>query len=324
MKPKYRPVPLDDKAREFLETLAESPRTQDAAGDALGAFYAFRLSGAQPLALKAMGFDVLVNFNNWMIKRGYSPFSRDLYCTQVGNYLGYAVRKKWMPADFSLDLAKEERSQKRKRRSYPIPEVPEMFPQVLAYYDRQPVPTGTTPHEIAARLDLLRNRAIMLTLYSTAGRVTETARLSRKQIQDGRRAEAVVLGKGGKQRFLYFTPEAQDALQTYLGNRLDESPHVFITHVREYGTCLSRQMIWHIVRTAADALGAGAVHPHHFRHYRARQMLDQGAPLEAIKEILGHADIGTTSRVYAQYSKPALRAIFDRTTLSTRDIQEAQ
>lgn len=45
-------------------------------------------------------------------------------------------------------------------------------------------------------------------------------------------------------------------------------------------------------------------------------MLEQGAPLEAIQEILGHSDIGTTRRVYAHYSKPSIRNIFERTTLS--------
>jgi site-specific recombinase XerD len=51
-------------------------------------------------------------------------------------------------------------------------------------------------------------------------------------------------------------------------------------------------------------------------------MLEQGAPLEAIQEILGHSDIGTTRRVYAHYSKPSIRSIFERTTLSPHDAAE--
>jgi len=72
------------------------------------------------------------------------------------------------------------------------------------------------------------------------------------------------------------------------------------------------------VSGAAKKLGMD-VSPHDFRHFRARQMLEQGAPLEAIQEILGHSDIGTTRRVYAHYSKPSIRSIFERTTLSPEE-----
>jgi integrase/recombinase XerD len=81
-------------------------------------------------------------------------------------------------------------------------------------------------------------------------------------------------------------------------------------------------MLWNTVKTAAHSLGMD-VSPHDFRHYRARQMLEQGAPLEAIQEILGHSDIGTTRRVYAHYSKPAIRTIFERTTLTPQEAAQS-
>jgi integrase/recombinase XerD len=74
-------------------------------------------------------------------------------------------------------------------------------------------------------------------------------------------------------------------------------------------------MLWRTVKQAAKQLGID-VSPHDFRHYRASQMLQQGAPLEAIQEILGHSDISTTRRVYAHYSRPSIRAIFEKTTLT--------
>jgi integrase len=77
-------------------------------------------------------------------------------------------------------------------------------------------------------------------------------------------------------------------------------------------------MLKRTVREAAKKLGMD-ISPHDFRHYRASQMLEQGAPLEAIQEILGHSDISTTRRVYAHYSRPAIRAIFERTTLTPED-----
>jgi len=322
MKSRYRPVVLDEKAREFLQTLDESPRTQETADCALKAFYSFRCYGQPrvgdtrpaPLALRAMGFDVLVNFNNWMIKSGYRPFSRDGYCAQVVNFLRFATRKHWMSEGFSLDLAQEERKHKRKKRTYPIPEVGEGFARVLHYFEGLAVPAGDDPAAVVERLDILRGRALMQTLYASAGRASEIVQLTRKQVQDGRRDEVVSKGKGSRERFLFFTPEAQRALQVYLEARQDDSPHVFINHERKYGTGLSRNMLWHIVHQVAETVGAEKVHPHTFRHARARELLAQGVPLEAIQEVLGHASILTTRSVYAHYDHKTIREIYDRAT----------
>ena len=81
---------------------------------------------------------------------------------------------------------------------------------------------------------------------------------------------------------------------------------------------MSKVSIWSTVKRAAKALGM-EVTPHDFRHFRASRMLDEGAPLEAIQEIPGHADISATRRVYAHYSGPSIRDIFTRTTLSPDD-----
>lgn len=329
MKPKYRPVALDEKARDYLQTRQESPRTQETARMALQAFYAFRRTykkretdeAPAPLALPKMDFDVLVEFNNWMQRKGYSAFSRDGYIAQVGTFLGYAQDKDWTGATFSVERAKRQRRQTRQRRSYPIPKTNPLFPRVLTYYDDLPLPNGDDDHANHQRLDILRGRALLQTLYASAGRATEVAHLTRKQIQDGRRGETEIVGKGAKERFLYFTPEAQSALAAYLTARQDESPYVFINHKREYGKQLSRQMLWHIVKLAAEKVGAEDIHPHDFRHYRARQMLEHGARLEEIQEILGHEDIGTTRKVYAHFDHKTTREIFDRTIVSTRDAQ---
>ncbi len=151
-------------------------------------------------------------------------------------------------------------------------------------------------------------------LYCSAGRLAEVAALDRKSVADGRRKEAIVTGKGDKERFIFITPDARAAISAYVGERHDDYEPLFISHGRNYGSRLSRVSLWRTVKKAAKVLGID-VSPHDFRHYRASQMLQQGAPLEAIQEILGHSDISTTRRVYAHYNKPSIRAIFDKTTL---------
>lgn len=296
MKPKYRPVPMDPRARKYLDTLKESPRTQTSAEMAIKAFNSFRRwfkkdstdSTPTPLRLGDLDNDILVDFNAWLRDLDYSAFSRDNYNALVRGFLAYAQEMEWTNPKFSLERAKYRLrlTKKKKKRSYPIPKVSRLFARALTYYDTLELPEADTPTNRRLRLDILRGRAVHALLYASAGRVSEVASLMRKQVQDGRRCEAEIVGKGEKERFLYFTDDALRALRVYLAERQDKFEPVFINHKREYGKPLSRQMAWHIVHSAAESVGAGKVSPHDFRHYRARQMLKEGAPLEAIQEIL--------------------------------------
>jgi integrase/recombinase XerD len=152
--------------------------------------------------------------------------------------------------------------------------------------------------------------------------LSEVAGLNRKDVADGRRKEAIVHGKGDKERFIFITPDARAAILTYLTERKDAFEPLFISHGRKYGSRFTKMSLWRTVSAAEKKLGMD-VSPHDFRHYRARQMLEQGAPLEAIQEILGHSDIGTTRRVYAHYSKPSIRSIFERTTVPPAEAAQA-
>ena len=129
------------------------------------------------------------------------------------------------------------------------------------------------------------------------------------------------MGKGGKQRFIYLTRLAGKAIRDYVTERQDTHPPLFISHSGSRGRRLSKVSIWQTVKRAASALQMD-VSPHDFRHFRARQMLDEGAPLEAIQEILGHSDISTTRKVYAIYSRQSVREIFSRTTLTPEEALE--
>jgi integrase/recombinase XerD len=83
---------------------------------------------------------------------------------------------------------------------------------------------------------------------------------------------------------------------------------------------LSRQTIWHIVKDAVRALGLyEGISPHDFRHYRATQLLNDGARLEDVQAILGHAHIGTTRDVYARTDRRTLREVYDTFTRSPEE-----
>lgn len=326
---------LNDRIQDYLYHLSDSPKTQRTYQVGLHAFLLFLTETAsdwtgkrnktsladkqapanRQLTPDAITTNVLQDFQAWLGQQEYSRFSQRTYLASVNAFLSYALGQDWLPNSFSLEKARAKLKQVTRRSAYPIPRPDPALPRLLAYFDELPTPEGSDEKSRRKRLQVLRNRAFVHLLYSSAGRLSEVAALNRKDVADGRRKEAIVRGKGDKERFIFITPEARAAILLYTTARADSFEPLFISHGRKYGSRFTKMSLWRIVSAAAKQLGMD-VSPHDFRHFRARQMLEQGAPLEAIQEILGHSDIGTTRRVYAHYSKPAIRNIFERTTLS--------
>jgi integrase/recombinase XerD len=165
---------------------------------------------------------------------------------------------------------------------------------------------------------------IVHTIYASAGRVSEVASLTRASVQDGGVREVLITGKRSKKRLIFLTKEAQRAIREYTRARgADGYPGLFISHGRNYGSSLSRQSIWRIVKNAVKALGLyQGISPHDFRHYRATQLLNDGARLEDVQAILGHAHIGTTRDVYARTDRRTLREVYDTFTRSAQEAME--
>jgi site-specific recombinase XerD len=335
MRTKTHPIhlPLSEQVEHYLGHLQSSPRTQHTYETGLHVFEAYladrtnselKTPATAPIeqyTLASIDSNVLQDFQVWLGKKEYSRFSHKTYLASVVAFLSYALSNDWLPASFSLERARAKLKQVTRRGAYPIPRPDPALPQLIRYYDELPIPDGDGENSRRKRLQILRSRAFVHLLYSSAGRLAEVAALNRKDVADGRRKEAIVTGKGDKERFIFITGDARAAISAYVSQRQDTFEPLFISHARDYGKRLSHVTLWSTVKRAAKKLGMD-VSPHDFRHFRARQMLEQGAPLEAIQEILGHSDIGTTRRVYAHYSKPSIRSIFERTTLSPHDAAE--
>jgi len=163
-----------------------------------------------------------------------------------------------------------------------------------------------------------RDRAILEMLYATGVRISELVGLDLADIDlaDG---VARVMGKGGRERIVPVGRAARSALRTYLGGgrltqrtprtgRRSEVDAVFL-NVR--GGRLTRQSCWKIVRGAGERVGLGErLSPHVLRHSCATHMLDHGADIRVVQELLGHARVSTT-QVYTKVSPSRLRAVYD-------------
>lgn len=137
-----------------------------------------------------------------------------------------------------------------------------------------------------------RDLAIIDLLYSTGMRVGELVNLNRNDINFELR-ECIVLGKGGKERKVYFDAKAKIHLQEYLNGRSDDSPALFVTLDKPFER-LKISGVEIRVRTLGKIAGLSKIHPHKFRRSMATRAIDKGMPIEQVQKILGHSQIDTT------------------------------
>nr|WP_208406502.1 site-specific tyrosine recombinase XerD [Amycolatopsis granulosa] len=159
----------------------------------------------------------------------------------------------------------------------------------------------------------LRDRALLELLYSTGARISEAVGLD---VDDVDRTERTVLldGKGGKQRLVPIGRPAVEALEAYLVRarpvlaRRGHGTSALFLNAR--GTRLSRQSAWQVLKATAERAGiASGVSPHTLRHSFATHLLEGGADVRVVQELLGHASV-TTTQVYTLVTMNTLREVY--------------
>jgi integrase/recombinase XerD len=163
---------------------------------------------------------------------------------------------------------------------------------------------------------VLRDRALVEFLYGTGARISEATDLDVDDLHHLARDPAVLLtGKGGKQRYVPVGRYAVQALDAYLVRgrpalaakaSRKQSPAVFLN---ARGGRLTRQGAWGILREAAIRSGKSDVSPHTLRHSFATHLLDGGADIRVVQELLGHASVATT-QVYTLVTVDKLREVY--------------
>jgi integrase/recombinase XerC len=164
-----------------------------------------------------------------------------------------------------------------------------------------------------------RDKALILVMYSAGLRISELASLSMNMII-GNREGARVTGKGGKERIVFFSGEAQTALGDYLPQRTarirDMGIHAADIHgalfISEKGRPLSVPGIRWIIGQYAQQSGLGKnIHPHSLRHSFATHLVNAGCDVRIVQEMLGHASLSTTQR-YAHVNIESLKKAYAR------------
>lgn len=195
------------------------------------------------------------------------------------------------------------------------PKMPRRLPKALTIAQVEallaaagPEPAAATPGDLVA----LRDRALLELLYATGARVSEAVGLDVDDVTDGDILR--VRGKGSKERIVPIGSYARAAVDAYLTRARPElarrgkaSPRLF---VGARGAPLSRQSAWLVIQAAAERAHLEAhVSPHTLRHSFATHLLQGGADVRVVQELLGHASVATT-QIYTHVSVDALRDVY--------------
>ena len=293
---------MDDAIRAFITCLTvergASPATLRNYTSDLRQLCSFLLSARladPPIDPAALSPDVIRAYLQWLDRKGEkrTSLARKLAC--IRSFYRYLVRTGLVSRSPVEDLR--------------TPKQPKHLPRVLSKDDAEALMAFPDQGTIGS----LRDRALLETLYSTGARVSELVSMN---VEDLHQSEGVVRlqGKGRKERIVPIGDLAIQAIQTYRGSlelsiiSNQPSAPVFLNH---RGGRLTSRSVARIVARYSSRLTGGSVSPHTLRHSFATHLLDEGADLRAIQEMLGHASLSTTQK-YTHVATDQLMAVYDK------------
>jgi site-specific recombinase XerD len=273
----------------------------------------------RPTTLADLTAEHPIGFTRWISDHGRTPRTTvQLYATAVTRFYAFLVREE-LRADLPIERIQLRLTQLRGKRPKRLPKVPtdDLVERVLAAA-RAVAPADSK----AAELIRLRNVALVETLRGSGMRVSELVSLRRGDLEREQR-RAVVTGKGSKQRLVFFTDPAWQAIWAYLDARGDGAAAralgnlpVFARHDRAAGsrrlpltTQSVRDVIWQLARRAGA--GEADITPHRFRAWFATHLVAETGDLAAVQDLLGHESADTT-RVYTRVAAQRLADVHRR------------
>ena len=268
-----------------------SAKTVEAYGRDLADFEAYLERVGGP-ALADAARDDISAYEADLLKRSYASTSIKRHLSVLKGFYKF--------------LVKEGVVANNPAESIPLPKTPEQLPDVLSIDDVDALLSQPFGQDAAGK----RARAVMEVLYGCGLRVSELVGLDLGDVilEEG---FLYVRGKGDKERISPISGKAAEALVEYLESARPE----FARHGKKAtsavflnarGTRLTRQSVHTIVSKAGLEIGRKDLHPHTLRHSFATHMLEGGADLRVIQEILGHADISTT-QIYTHVNRSHIR-----------------
>ncbi len=302
--------PIATGVTEFLDQLSVerglSTNTLEAYASDLDQFTAF-LSDAGISTPAEVSLETIDLFLSSLWARGLKTRSVARKATALRRFFLFLEREGTVPVDLAERI--------------PVPRSGRYLPEVLSEEDVQALLAAAMPVQVSSEDELrraLRDTAMLETAYAGGLRVSELIGLRNGDVQL-RHRWLRVCGKGNRERVVPIGVPAVEAIELYLRDARtvwagrSTGDTLFIT---SRGMGLTRVAFYKIVRRVADRAGLGQrippVGPHTLRHSFATHLLNHGADLRAIQELLGHADVGTT-QIYTHVGKERLERVYRET-----------
>lgn len=243
---------------------------------------------------------------------------QEISATNLNSYVLYLERERFAPATVSRSIAsikafyhflwKEHMVDEDISEGLKAPKVAKKLPEILTVTEVDKLlaqPSKDTPKEI-------RDKAMLELLYATGIRVTELVSLKLSDIN--LKMNFIICREGNKQeRVIPFGGKARNALFAYLEHgrdalTIDKSEDTLFLNCS--GQPMSRQGFWKLLKTYAEKAQINVeITPHTLRHSFAAHLVENGADLYSVQEMLGHSDISTT-QVYANMNRTRLREVY--------------
>ncbi len=228
-------------------------------------------------------------------QRGLSAATRARALSAIARLLAWLRAERELATDPLADLSRPKRGRK--------------VPKVLSTEEARALVHAPDESDVG-----IRDRALLEVLYAAGLRVSELTTLALANLRLESRS-CTVEGKGRRERLALIGEPAVRALERYLAEvrprwvRAGDVPEVFVS---ARGRRLTRQAVWYRIRAYGRMLGiAHKLTPHVLRHSFATHLLEGGADLRIVQEMLGHADIGTTE-IYTHVSRTRLHELVNR------------
>lgn len=238
----------------------------------------------------------LGGFVTWLSAQGLSASSVRRIVSSVRGLYKYLGAEGMVPVDPTAELAS--------------PTIPLRLPTALSVEQTLALVESCDTSAVLG----LRDRALLEFLYGAGARISEAVALTPDAL-DFEDRSVLLRGKGGKQRRVPMGTYAVAALEAYsvrarpvlAGKAKGRAPREVFLNAR--GGVLSRQSAWGIVSAAAERTGVEGVSPHTLRHSFATHLLEGGADVRVVQELLGHASV-TTTQIYTHVTIDRLREVY--------------
>jgi integrase/recombinase XerD len=247
------------------------------------------------------------NYLHHLRQLGRAAATQSRTIVSIRAFYQYLVRERIMDQDPSVQLE--------------TPKLEKRLPNVLTIQEVESLleaPQTTVPNG-------MRDKAMLEVLYATGIRVSELISLEVEHVNP-EMGFVRCMGKGSKERIIPLGAIASEFVSSYISTMrpklLKQSKTEAALFINHLGTRITRQGFWKIIKKyAAETQIVKEITPHTLRHSFAAHLLENGADLRSVQEMLGHADISTT-QIYTQVTRSKMKEVYDRTHPRARRIQE--